>query len=652
MMDICCLRSNKQNQVSLPLDPIDLSTSTNDGNDRLTLTTTLNHFSLFIESNLDWKYNQLGASGDPIPPVSFKFSEDAGLLHCERPVISQEEKKFTIFGVFENQSLYSSSINATANVNVNVNVNVNAKKEGYTIKSDHELKVVVEGYRLASTIGQKAGIGCQCTHPHFDWTRTTARKPNPSRDFERTSMSNSGLVPSWTANARIKIINLSEMQNARRKNCKPDSDEYTSLNSPGSVCHLLRSILKCGDGKYHPTSTHGVHCASPWRDSCVPVKKNSEDVNSVQQALAGECDKVDQVIGVLLRNQIDDTDLAYSKSRVMNDSSFWDELEETEIRELQKFRTSDAVPSYYLHSSSGMKGSFTFDSNQTDIDDNPINGYTLIVYRHLPSRPQFKSTLASLVDKNGNDELCKGCLWETVKVSTDEDSEGPIQRMVAPPYQDINDLYGNLLNALCLEENLKILTEEAKRIPQWTAWPEKTHYQSEYDESDNIDSAYPASWTVFPLVHTFPASDVSKRQFVPLTCGYVPKTTELLKSIGPVLRTALFSRLEPRTTLGAHNGWSDLANHVLRVHIPLSVPNGNGDDGLCGTWVDGCVETHKSGRIISFDDSKTHRAFNYSDEDRIVLIVDLARPDKDFPAGTATGGHTDELDKFINQFAG
>jgi aspartyl/asparaginyl beta-hydroxylase (cupin superfamily) len=196
------------------------------------------------------------------------------------------------------------------------------------------------------------------------------------------------------------------------------------------------------------------------------------------------------------------------------------------------------------------------------------------------------------------------------------------------------------------------LAEEARRIPQWTAWPEKTHYQSEYDESDHIDSAYPASWTVFPLCHTFPASDVSKRKFIPLTTGFVPKTTELLQSLGPVLRTALFSRLEPRTTLGAHTGWSDLANHVLRVHIPLSVPADRGHDGLCGTWVDGCVETHRNGRIISFDDSKTHRAFNYSDEDRIVLILDLARPDEGFPMGTSTGGHTDELDKFINQFAG
>jgi hypothetical protein len=634
-METCCLKTNRQKQVSVPLDPINLSTNA-DENGRLTptLTTTLNHFSLFFESNLDWKHTNIGTSGDPIPPVAFRLSEDATLLQCEKPVISQEEKRFTMFGIYENQSLYSS---------------INFKDEEYEMKTDDDLKVIVEGYKLASTGEQQ--MGCQCTHPHFDWTRT-ARKPKASQGFGTTSITNHDSVSACTANARIKIIDLCGMQNERRKNCKPHSGEYTSLDSPGSICHLLRSILKCGDGKY-PASMHGGHCASPWRDSCVRVKKNLEGDSSIrQETLSEECDKVDQVIGILLRNQIDEADVAFSKSRIMNDSSFWDELEETEIRELQSFRTSDAVPSYYLYSSSGMKGSFSFDSSQTPMDDIPKNGFTLIVYRHLPSRPQFKLTLDSAVDNNGIDELCKGCLWETAKVSTEMDGKGPKQRMVAPPYQDINDLYGNLLKTLCLEENMKILIEEARKIPQWTAWPEKTHYQSEYDESDNIDSAYPASWTVFPLCHTFPASDVSKRQFVPLTCGYVPKTTELLKSLGPQLRTALFSRLEPRTTLGAHNGWSDLANHVLRVHIPLSVPHGHGHDGLCGTWVDGCVETHKSGRIISFDDSKTHRAFNYSDEERIVLIVDLARPNKDFPVGTSTGGHTDELDKFINQFAG
>jgi aspartyl/asparaginyl beta-hydroxylase (cupin superfamily) len=152
---------------------------------------------------------------------------------------------------------------------------------------------------------------------------------------------------------------------------------------------------------------------------------------------------------------------------------------------------------------------------------------------------------------------------------------------------------------------------------------------------------------VFPLCHCFPANAVENRKFIDVTCAFVPQTVALLKEkLGDTLRTALFSRLDPQTTLEAHTGWQDLANHVMRVHIPLVVPAG----GLCGTWVDGCVETHQEGRPLCFDDAKVHRAFNYSKEERIVLILDLARPSY-LPLGHATGGHTEELDSFINSLS-
>lgn len=48
------------------------------------------------------------------------------------------------------------------------------------------------------------------------------------------------------------------------------------------------------------------------------------------------------------------------------------------------------------------------------------------------------------------------------------------------------------------------------------------------------------------------------------------------------------------------------------------------------------VETHDEGRVIVFDDSRNHRAFCYGDNERVVLILDLERPDT-LPKGTATG---------------
>ncbi len=89
-----------------------------------------------------------------------------------------------------------------------------------------------------------------------------------------------------------------------------------------------------------------------------------------------------------------------------------------------------------------------------------------------------------------------------------------------------------------------------------------------------------------------------------------------------------------------------MANHVLRCHLCLDIPL----DGNCGLLVDGEVQYHRPGEIIVFDDSKPHRAFNFSDTStRSVLIIDLVRP-MNIPIGTATGAHTPELDNLVDLF--
>eukprot|EP00592_Proboscia_alata_P015297 CAMPEP_0194399636 /NCGR_PEP_ID=MMETSP0174-20130528/126767_1 /TAXON_ID=216777 /ORGANISM="Proboscia alata, Strain PI-D3" /LENGTH=291 /DNA_ID=CAMNT_0039196061 /DNA_START=3939 /DNA_END=4811 /DNA_ORIENTATION=+ len=255
-----------------------------------------------------------------------------------------------------------------------------------------------------------------------------------------------------------------------------------------------------------------------------------------------------------------------------------------------------------------------------------------------------------------------GSLWEAILTRTNDEEEDEEDvpsllrsnaqenrllslkfRPTAPPYLNLQSphhfspetitlLHSTILN----RENLAaIRTEALSQIPQWSPWPEEIHYNTETS----------GDWRVFPLCHTFPAHDLSQKKWIDQTCHFVPQTTKILKSLGGTLRTALFSRLGPRTTLNPHTGWKDLANHVVRAHLPLVVPEG------CGTWVDGCIEMHRSdtntdgisNNLIVFDDSKVHRAFNYSDEERVVLILDLVRPDG-FPLGTAVGGNSRELD--------
>jgi hypothetical protein len=81
---------------------------------------------------------------------------------------------------------------------------------------------------------------------------------------------------------------------------------------------------------------------------------------------------------------------------------------------------------------------------------------------------------------------------------------------------------------------------------------------------------------------------------------------------------AYFSRLAPHTRIAAHAGPTNLR---LRVHLALDVPPD------CGLTVGGMEGTWTQGRCIVFDDAFVHDAWNDSDRERIVFIVDLWHPD-------------------------
>eukprot|EP00605_Chrysophyceae_sp_TOSAG23-4_P000299 GSChrysophyteH1.ASY1.ANO1.344.1 assembled CDS len=207
----------------------------------------------------------------------------------------------------------------------------------------------------------------------------------------------------------------------------------------------------------------------------------------------------------------------------------------------------------------------------------------------------------------------------------------------APNFYDWREVYPEELQDL--HSNVAKVAAEAKVMAQkpWIPWPEDVLSGGSGNESN---------WTVFPFLHTFPALDDSRSQWVGSTCKQCPYTVSLLKKI-PNIRTALFSRMSGGTDLMEHTGWCDLANYVLRVHICLDIPT---DKESCGLVVDGEVEHHKQGEILIFADSKSHKAFNNSEEERIVLIVDILRP-VDIPLGTCVGGHTSQLNGLINMFA-
>lgn len=101
-----------------------------------------------------------------------------------------------------------------------------------------------------------------------------------------------------------------------------------------------------------------------------------------------------------------------------------------------------------------------------------------------------------------------------------------------------------------------------------------------------------------------------------------PKTLAALEE-APIVRiphrgpTQLFSLLEPRTRIPPHTGTT---NTRLTVHLPLIVPPD------CGFRVGTQTREWQPGKLLIFDDTIEHEAWNGSDVERVILIFDIWNP--------------------------
>jgi hypothetical protein len=104
-------------------------------------------------------------------------------------------------------------------------------------------------------------------------------------------------------------------------------------------------------------------------------------------------------------------------------------------------------------------------------------------------------------------------------------------------------------------------------------------------------------------------------------CAACPTTTRIIEGPG-AMRTAAgliyVSRMRPGTHIEAHRGPTNLR---LRCHLGVTVP-----DGDCAIRVGNHSERWTEGRCLVFDDSFEHEAWNHTNDDRIVLIVDVWHP--------------------------
>lgn len=101
-----------------------------------------------------------------------------------------------------------------------------------------------------------------------------------------------------------------------------------------------------------------------------------------------------------------------------------------------------------------------------------------------------------------------------------------------------------------------------------------------------------------------------------LTC---PETVRVLETIDG-LQTAWFSILAPGYHIPAHRG---VTKGVIRCHLGLKVPERSED---CVMRVDQERCQWQEGKCLVFDDTYEHEIWNNTDEERVVLLLDVDRP--------------------------
>ncbi len=211
------------------------------------------------------------------------------------------------------------------------------------------------------------------------------------------------------------------------------------------------------------------------------------------------------------------------------------------------------------------------------------------------------------------------------------------------PFYDAHAVFPEIVE-LCrghvkgMRKELTALRKQASA--PWKAWPETYLYNP-------VDGD---QWTVLPFVHTFPGDDPSKTTWLEGATEACPQTRAFLRAV-PHLRTALVSVMSPGMCLKPHQGWACLSNHVLRMHLPLALPEADADGfPSTGLVVNGVTQYHTAHDLVVFDDSLPHYAFNnHCTQERMVLIFDVARPASVAPGSSQVLVST-ELQSFLDYF--
>ena len=103
-------------------------------------------------------------------------------------------------------------------------------------------------------------------------------------------------------------------------------------------------------------------------------------------------------------------------------------------------------------------------------------------------------------------------------------------------------------------------------------------------------------------------------------CRDCPQTARIVESI-PNMTAASLSVLEPGSNINPHQGDT---NAIVRTHLALKIPALLPE---CGLQVGREIREWREGETLLFCDAHSHTAWNRSPQRRLVLIVDVMRPE-------------------------
>lgn len=170
-----------------------------------------------------------------------------------------------------------------------------------------------------------------------------------------------------------------------------------------------------------------------------------------------------------------------------------------------------------------------------------------------------------------------------------------------------------------LEAKTDVIREELLAMnpssDSFKPYVERNSTLPELNQGDNVDSM---NWSACYLRRDGEVVDaIAKR--CPQTMAAMQKVP--LCIVPGQMPSVLFSQLLPDAIIEPHHG---AINSRLICHLPLIVPPN------CGALkVGGQARAWEEGKLLVFDDSVRHEAWNKSDALRVVLIFDIWRPELD-----------------------